>query len=405
MIRIIKPSSSFLLLLALLASPLSAQDTVAAALAAPAPPNDEIPFAPLPLHSRFSLGWPDDAMYEADIAVPVHLWSRTSRIEQLGEPAPAGAALRDCFGLNTASRVLTGTLSRGVTGTGCTATLLPHFTIRQLSGGSAPVRTPTFNPVLELNGFVLGLDRDRTDRGRLDARAMLSAFRWLGMGPRDTDVTGRLGAFHLRGAHYSNGQSGCLYTNQVSDPDDDSCDRVEGLPEELNTLDGSFSTHYFEAGTTVAPIAFDALGVERRFMSLGYTIRWHPPVGGGGMSAELARAYGRWELGANAMLRWRGLPLLKRGRVDSTLRAEGVCVPGRADEYDVCRGSVEFLGTLPSAYGLGVSLRYVGGWDPYNIAFGSTVRNHRDWRPIISFVVDPSRAVTITRAARAAETR
>lgn len=408
MIRMLKTSPCVLLLHALLLSPLAAQDTPAAS-AAPLPPNDEIPFAPLASHSRISFGWPAGAMYEADIAVPVHMWSRTSRIEQLGETSP-DFRLADCFPRNSApARVLTANLSRDVMGTGCTITLIPHFTIRQLSGGSAPVRTPTFNPVLEFNIYVLGLDKDRTERGLLehDARALLSALRWLGMAPADSDMTGTLGAFHLRGAHYSNGQSGCLYTDQIYVDETDSCDRVEGVPQTLNTVDGSFSTHYLEGGATVAPVAFDAVGVERRLMSVGYTVRVHPGLLGsiGGMSPELAEAYGRWEFGANAMLRWRQPESRGFWRRVHTVRMEGVCGYGRAGGYDACRGSAEWLVTFPSLYGLGASARYVAGWDPYNIAFGSTARNYRGWKPILSLVVDPSRAITITRAARASEAR
>jgi hypothetical protein len=369
--------------------------------------NDEIPFAPLTTPSRFSIGWPRGVMHEGDVAIPVHLWSRTSSIEQLGEQSP-NFALRDCFGRST-KRPENGADKPDVTGTGCTLTFLPHFTFRQLKGGSAPVKTPTFNPGLELNVFMLGLDGDRTDRGLLSRSAshILSSFRWLGMGPLEDGRTGTLGAFHLRVAHYSNGQAGCLFANQLYVPSKDACDVVPGA-DTLNTNDGSFSTHYIEAGATAAPTAFDALGVERRMMSLGYAVRSYPGgwvAGVGGMSRELAEAYGRWEFLGSAMARWRPASSDGRWRTVRTVRFEGACAYRRARQYDKCRGSGEALLTWPSLYGFGVSARYVVGWDPYNIAFGHRAGNPHSGIPILSLVFDHSRAVTITGAARSAEIR
>lgn len=403
-------TSLCLLLPVITSTSLSAQDSPASIVAPPA--NDEIPFAPLLAPSRLSINWPQGSMYEGDITVPLYLWSRTSLIEQLRDTLPE-VSVRDCLGKSskTAAALVPNARQADVMGSGCTLTFLPHFTFRQQKGGSAPVTTPTFNPALEFNIFILGLDTARTDRGVLDrdARSLFSAFRWLGMGARDTDLTGTLGAFHLRLAHYSNGQSGCLYTNQVYDPRTNTCIRVSDIPEALNVTDGSFSTHYVEVGATVAPIAFDETGVERRMMSLGYTIRSYP--GGplaeiGGMSSELARSYGRWEFGTSAMLRWRA-PSSKGTwtRTVRTIRAEGACAYKRASQYDPCRGSVEALITWPALYGFGVSARYVAGWDPYNIMFGTTATNPRSGMPIISVVFDHSRAVTLTRAARARESR
>ncbi len=350
-------------------------------------------------------------MYEGDIVIPVHLWSRTSLIEELGDE-PADFVAGDCFrwysGL--ARGVVPGLGSSDVMGSGCALTFLPHFTFRQQSGGSAPVLTPTFNPGAEFNVYVLGLDKDRTERGLLghDAGSILSNFSWLGMRPRDSDVSGTLAAVHLRLAHYSNGQSGCLYTNQVYNEVADSCEQVADAPVDLNTRDGSFSTHYLEFGMTVVPMAFDPDGIERRAMGLGYAVRWHPggwASGIGGMSAELARAYGRLELSANTMLRWRTPPSAGTWRPVATVRAEGVWAYKRDSQYDTFRGSVEALLTFPSLYGFGVSARYVTGWDPYNIAFGRSVSNHPWGLPILSLVIDHSRAVTITRRGRATEAR
>ena len=388
-------------------APSHAQDTTVAR--APAP-NDEIPFAPFGTTSRFSIGWPRGAMHEGDVAVPVHLWSRTSNIEHIAERG-AKFIPQDCFlGEDVLNLLTAGSGRRDVMAPGCTFTFMPHFTFRQVKGGSAPVVTPTFNPGMEFNGFVLGMDRDRTERGLLsrDARSILSMFQLIGLGARDQDLTGTLAAVHVRLAHYSNGQSGCLYTTQVYDAAGDSCSGPAGGPLDLNTRDGSFSTHYIELGATVAPMAFDPDGVERRSVSAGYTVRSYPggwASGIGGMSSELARAYGRWEFGGNVALRWRDPATRGTWRTVRTLRSEGACAYRRDERYQPCRGSVEAMVSLPAMYGFGISARYLAGWDPYNIAFGREAGVPRSGFPVIALVFDHSRAVTLSRVGRQREAR
>src|SRR5215203_6232675 len=108
---------------------------LAESVAAQKAPNDDVPFAPFAVPSRFSIGWPNGAMHEADIGIPIHMWSRTSKIRQLGENQP-DFALRDCFRLTKAQTVHKASAPQpDIMGTGCTLTLVPHLVFRQAKGG------------------------------------------------------------------------------------------------------------------------------------------------------------------------------------------------------------------------------------------------------------------------------
>jgi hypothetical protein len=378
-----------------------------AAVAGAQAPNDEIPFAPFGPHSRFSIKWPLGSMYEGEMLVPLHLWSRTARIEQVGETQPllqAGDCIRGYRARPSAAADSTG---RGSVASGCTLAFYPHFVIRQLTGESAPVRSPSFNPAFELNYFVIGLDEHRT-AGRplfpMSGRQVLSILRPILLGAKPEDRTANLLGVHGRLGHYSNGQDRCLYRN----PADSSC-VGPGPPATLNTENGSFSTHYIEAGATLSAIAFHSSGNERRMAAISGSLRNYP--GGaisavGGMDSDLAETYGRWEGTGTLLFRWR-TPPGEGGTFRKAwhLRIDGTCAYTRPPEYESCRGSVEGMLSFPGLYGLGVSARYVEGWDYYNTGYGARLANPPSGTPILAIVFDHSRAVTITQAARRLEAR
>jgi hypothetical protein len=341
-------------------------------------PNDSIPFAPLVHPSYFWVGWPDNAWYEGDVGVPVHLWSRTAALRY---PDRVKADAYDCWGMigklgRSIEKVILGSsMVNQERATGCTITFVPHFVLRQLSGGSAPVQTPTFNPAFEFTRWVMHLD----DTATVNARRAVRGRAW-----RNASLTGT----HLRFGHYSNGQSGCLYANQ--DPDS-ACAVIPGVPETLNTTDGSFSTHYIEPALTFARLRMDSTGHERRLSSL--TLGFRQNIGGadyGGMSDELARTYGWQSFTASYVMRHR---FEREGRLVMTLLAQGECARGRPEPYDTCRGAVGLSASLPSMYGFGVGLRYVGGWDYYNVGYGESLRNQF----MVGIVLDHTLPIVIRR--------
>lgn len=347
-------------------------------------PNDTVPFAPLIRPSYMWMGWPEGAWYEGDVNLPFHLWSRTETIRY---PDREGPPAYDCLPLWIANafRKAEGALLgaetlQGRRASGCTLTFVPHFVIRQLAGGSAPVRTPTFNPALEFNVFRLAAE----DTAAANARRSERGGPWR---------KARLAAFHLRLGHYSNGQSGCLYENQ----EPDSCATIPGRPERLNRIDGSFSTHYVEPALTLAHLHFDSAGDERRLASATVAMRYNPAFVSdiGGMDEGLARTYGRQTISASAGLRWRARPngiVWVRTVTNATL--EGECAPERPEPYEKCRGAAALSVSFPGVYGLGFVVRYVGGWDYYNVGYGEEMRNRGHW-PTLGIILDHSAPVII----------
>ena len=204
--------------------------------------NDDAAFTLLDRPTHFAIAWPQNAMYEADLMIPVHLFSRTAALRSwINQDVTHRSS--DCMFTHRqprlrARRAGDSAPSTKWVATGCTLKLIPHFTIRQLTSESSPVRTPTFNPGLEFNWYALRTT-SRVPRDTLDPHS----HPWLF-------------AVHGRVAHYSNGQSGCLFAVQQRAADGDECRPAGGPDEPLNTNDGSFSTHYGELGLTIGRLGF-----------------------------------------------------------------------------------------------------------------------------------------------------
>jgi len=178
-------------------------------------------------------------------------------------------------------------------------------------------------------------------------------------------------AVHVRVAHYSNGQSGCFY-QQFEPAPDSGCVRRRPPPDELNTRDGSFSTHYLEVGATYGKLGFASYGFDNTLTTTSLAVRWYPPVGGGGMDDELANLYSRFSLFADFKTRMNYTVLSRtrfRHRHELTALVEGECAQQRPSPADQCRATAELAMTFPALYGFGVFTRYAVGWDYYNIAF------------------------------------
>lgn len=332
--------------------------------------SDLIPFAPFLSPSRFWILWPSTAYYEGDVAFPMHLWSRTDAIANV---ASTDTILRQCLG-GRVQPLRTGDPSVRLVGTGCTFTLVPHFVIRQLSSNSAPVRTPTFNPYMEFNWHVIGYSRPTQ-------RAVLQTI-------------------HVRLAHYSNGQAGCLLTNQ--DPTRN-CAKNTAIGDTLNRVDGSFSTHYLEAGISRAWLRFDSRGTERiTFPRFSAAARWYPPglENAGGMDNDLADIYGRWTIAVSNGYRVRQPRLgFLNFRTVSGIHVDAERAFGRPYQYKRWRGTAESYVAIPALYGAGVALRYAWGWDYYNIGFGADPPGGK-WAFGLRF--DHTQPITVTPAAAAA---
>lgn len=242
--------------------------------------------------------------------------------------------------------------------------------LRQTRESSAPVRTPSYMPKLTVTYFNVK---------RRDGRA-------LGKGPSPTSV--RLWSVPVVPfGHYSNGQDGCLYTFQrrvgadCADSADGAHLRAPG-PEDVNRVDGSFSSHYVQVGVFYRRIALDpsaapdAYAIGRSYWSLGAQVRDYHLYSGvrGGMSRELRDVYGPTRVRAL----WNHVAQRGQHRVfgPGQLRWEVMAewLPGASDRVDPVRGYVELARTMDKRSGWGVFGRVYNGQDDYNLGFLTSIR-------------------------------
>lgn len=124
----------------------------------------------------------------------------------------------------------------------------PAVRLRMLRDVSAPVRTPSYMPrvnvqVLWARNFKAAL-RERS--AGLDMKTRPDFVAALARLPSVS-----LWEAHLIVGHHSNGQDGCITTEQERDPSDsDACAPAGVVPtkENINRIDGSFSTNYLRMG-------------------------------------------------------------------------------------------------------------------------------------------------------------
>jgi hypothetical protein len=180
--------------------------------------------------------------------------------------------------------------------------------------------------------------------------------------------------------HHSNGQNGCLFTQQVRiDGDCQPQPPLSTNPEDVNRENGSFSTNYIRAGLEyrrmylVGDYPEEVRAVSQREWGIGAAVELNPSgYIGGSISDTLRPLYGptRYRLTADVVAgNWR-FPFLRRvncGRAwtDATV----TIITGAAASVDTVATSIE-AACLPQGWGgAGVFVRYYRGQDYYNAAF------------------------------------
>lgn len=244
-----------------------------------------------------------------------------------------------------------------------TISVIPAISLRMTHGASRPIRHPSYHPQLALQWL-----SSHYPDGVL-SRLGWSQRSWV-----------RVNEFHLTIAHHSNGQDGCFFVNQERDGEE--CLIAEGeSPGPINTVDGSFSTNYWNAGFTWrwARLGEDASAPEAvtdREWSVRGTAQWHFDMG----DAHLFEHYGRLRLatrvehattfemgGASPSRAQRRLNRLFQGRFLFSVEGTTVRVPDT---------SSSFIWNTEAAYqfrrqgGWGLFVRNYQGQDYYNILFG-----------------------------------
>lgn len=233
--------------------------------------------------------------------------------------------------------------------------------IRMMDEPSTPVRTPSYQPRVKLQLLRLGAPRE----GRRGFT------RWLG-------------ALELAAAHYSNGQKGCALADHLRGTgfSDFECIPLTDPPSEaLNTVDGSFTTHFAAASAHARWTRFGPAGGKARASgALGAGIEWHLPCDFAGcIEPRMRERYGgtvaRFLAEAELLVLdvRRGVPVLGLLVLDARLRlsASGaVHFPASRPAFGDATLEAAFLPRYGgSGLTVGPFFRVHRGRDPYNIRF------------------------------------
>jgi hypothetical protein len=251
-------------------------------------------------------------------------------------------------------------------GFGVALSFTPMITVRQLTGFSKPLKSPSFMPKVTAQLFWVPGDRVFGETWLWSAQAV-----W---------------------GHHSNGGSGCLFVEQTADDGD--CEVTEPIaPEDRQVdTDGSFSTVYarFELVGKRMKIVD---GVSRGGILLGGGLElngagWPFLVFAGGSTGDLRRIYGPTRLRVRTEVDklYRTLGMDVRGTLGVQL--ERIYYDAKPSaEASLWRWTVHAFLTKDSGFfkGVGLFAQYYEGQDSYNLLF---LRDIRRFQVGISF--DPT---------------
>jgi hypothetical protein len=272
-----------------------------------------------------------DLIFEAQIAPPLFLFQNTpDRVNRIFDPS----AFRWTKSWSLA--------------------FTPLMKLRMINEESAPVRTPSFMPKIDLQLFQFR--RSNRGAGQNEAQIARQPVWMLSQ--------------HLTVGHHSNGQEGCLFLDET---------RVEGvcadpvpLPptREVNFKDGSFSTNYVRMAVEGARIWLDDNLRLRKQIGLSVAWETHPPKFGPGGVNETLRPLLGGQRG-----RVLGELIQKTTRPNGLFRGEASVEAFNSDwpgiPSTILSARAEW--TFDKIGGWGVMLRGYRGQDYYNLGFARTL--------------------------------
>ena len=232
----------------------------------------------------------------------------------------------------------------------------PAVRIRMFNERSAPVRTPSYMP----RGNFQMIWARNLENSMAMARGERSA-AWTNF--RASSVaTVSLYETHVVVGHHSNGQDGCLYTNEV--PSGDDCvEAPGGGARTINTKDGSFSTNYVRVGTNYRRNYLDEAGWSGLEWGVRFDVEYHPRRW---VDPRIVDLYGRLreKVGfATASRGWRWCG--RRAEISGSLEF----IHGAPDDVSPVAKTAQ-LDCFPwDNGGWGFFVRYYHGQDYYNIGF------------------------------------
>jgi hypothetical protein len=219
----------------------------------------------------------------------------------------------------------------------------PAVRLRMFEEISRPVRTPSYMP-----------------RGNVQfiwARNVPAALANIRV-QRPADI--KLFEAHVIVGHHSNGQDGCLYTNQRREGE--TCIDVPG-ERAVNREDGSFSTNYIRAGGNVRFNYLDGNGWASKEWGLLGEVEYHPRPW---VDDDIEDIYGRTRFNVGGSWAIREAPMCRR-RLEAEASAQ--VIVGAPDEvWPVVVKTQISCFPFPRG-GWGFFVRYYGGQDYYNLGF------------------------------------
>lgn len=236
----------------------------------------------------------------------------------------------------------------------------PMVKLRMFAEASSPIRTPSYMPKGNVQ-FVRMRNVSRAPEDDELARARGPIEMWL------------IDAIPF--GHHSNGQNGCLFTNQSRDANGE-CAVVDlSHPRAINKVDGSFSTNYIEAGVHYGRLHLDsgesAFQTKREWRA-GFGLQLNPKgYLGGAIDDELADLYGRTRVFFEGNMAGRDFSFC--GRLEGQIQLHYIHdVPDTVPSVTtIVEGAC-----LPRRWGgTGLFVRFYNGQDYYNLGFaGKTTR-------------------------------
>jgi hypothetical protein len=233
--------------------------------------------------------------------------------------------------------------------------MTPMVRLRMFSTRSNPVRTPSFMPKLNVQFFWASL----TDPSRLlDSPIRIVAINTVPWG------------------HHSNGQEGCLYTDQTMTATGDCIDGVipPGSRRATNKLNGSFSTNYFRAWVAYRHMVLDDRDPDQmlranRMCTLSLGVEGNPQsFGPGSITDEQKALYPTSRVFSGLELSWRELrSSWLSGRMSGSIQVE--YLRGVAPHLSPWTFTGELSNTIHRLGGWGAFVRYYRGMDYYNLGF------------------------------------
>ena len=231
----------------------------------------------------------------------------------------------------------------------------PLVRLRMFSTRSNPVRTPSFMPKFTLQFFWASL----TDPSlRLDSPIRIVALNAIPWG------------------HHSNGQEGCLYSDQTMDANGNCIDGVlpPGTRRTTNKINGSFSTNYFRVWVAYRHLRVDDNLIANQMCTFSLGYEGNPrEFGPGSISDEQRALYPTQRIYSVVETSWRTFQQKWfAGRTSGAVQVE--YLRQVAPHLSPWTFTAELSHSITRIGGWGLFLRYYRGMDYYNLGFLDNTR-------------------------------